>query len=93
MIQMAENDIMNEIEAEIKKAKGEVEDFEIEVIDDPVEEAREEAVDVAEETEEPDYGPKVQKRIQKLVGSAVRLRSKRVRCRSKTNSSKNVWNA
>ena len=47
---MAENDIMNEIEAEIKKAKGEVEDFEIEVVDDPVEEAREEAVDVAEET-------------------------------------------
>jgi len=68
VIQMAENDIMNEIEAEIKKAKGEVEDFEIEVVDDPVEEAREEAVDVAEETEEPDYGPKVQKRIQKLVG-------------------------
>ena len=65
---MAENDIMNEIEAEIKKAKGEVDDFEIEVIEDPVEEAREEAVDVAEETEEPDYGPKVQKRIQKLVG-------------------------
>jgi hypothetical protein len=68
MIQMAENDIMNEIEAEIKKAKGDVDDFEIEVIDDPVEEAREEAVDVAEEKEEPDYGPKVQKRIQKLVG-------------------------
>ena len=67
MIQMAENDIMNEIEAEIKKAKGEVEDFEIEVIDDPVQEAKEEAVDVAEE-QEPDYGPKVQKRIQKLVG-------------------------
>jgi len=68
---MAENDIMNEIEAEIKKAKGEVDDFEIEVIEDPVEEAREEAVDVAEEQEEqeePDYGPKVQKRIQKLVG-------------------------
>ena len=64
---MAENDIMNEIEAEIKKAKGEVDDFEIEVIDDPAQEAREEAVDVAEETEEPDYGPKVQKRIQKLV--------------------------
>ena len=64
---MAENDIMNEIEAEIKKAKGEVDDFEIEVIDDPVQEAREEAVDVAEEQEEPDYGPKVQKRIQKLV--------------------------
>jgi len=67
---MAENDIMNEIEAEIKKAKGEVEDFEIEVIDDPVQEAKEEAVDVAEEKvedQEPDYGPKVQKRIQKLV--------------------------
>ena len=64
---MADNEIMNEIEAEIKKAKGEVEDFEIEVIDDPVKEAKEEAVDVAEE-QEPDYGPKVQKRIQKLVG-------------------------
>ena len=68
MIQMAENDIMNEIEAEIKKAKGDVDDFEIEVIEDPVQEAREEAVDVAEEKEEPEYGPKVQKRIQKLVG-------------------------
>jgi hypothetical protein len=67
MIQMAENDIMNEIEVEIKKAKGDVEDFEIEVIDDPVQEAREEAVDVAKEQEEPEYGPKVQKRIQKLV--------------------------
>jgi hypothetical protein len=67
---MAENDIMNEIEAEIKKAKGDVDDFEIEVIDDPVQEAKEEAVDVAEEKaedQEPDYGPKVQKRIQKLV--------------------------
>jgi len=67
VIQMADNDIMNEIEAEIKKAKGEVEDFEIEVIDDPVQEAREEAADVADD-QEPDYGPKVQKRIQKLVG-------------------------
>ena len=65
---MAENEIMNEIEAEIKKAKGDVDDFEIEVIEDPVQEAREEAVDVAEEKEEPEYGPKVQKRIQKLVG-------------------------
>jgi len=64
---MADNDIMNEIEAEIKKAKGEVEDFEIEVIDDPAQEAREEAADVADD-QEPDYGPKVQKRIQKLVG-------------------------
>jgi hypothetical protein len=66
VIQMADNEIMNEIEAEIKKAKGEVEDFEIEVIDDPVQEAREEAVDVSEEQGD-DYGPKVQKRIQKLV--------------------------
>jgi hypothetical protein len=65
---MAENEIINEIEAEIKKAKGDVDDFEIEVIDDPAQEAREEAVDVAQEKEEPEYGPKVQKRIQKLVG-------------------------
>jgi hypothetical protein len=57
--------IMEEIESEIKAAKGETEDFEIEISDDPVKEAKEEAVDVAEE--EPDYGPKVQKRIQKLV--------------------------
>ena len=64
---MAGNQILNEIEAEIKKAKGDVDDFEIEVIDDPVLEAREEAADVADEQEEPDYGPKVQKRIQKLV--------------------------
>jgi len=67
VIQMAENDIMNEIEAEIKKAKGDVEDFEIEVVDDPVQEAKEEAKDVVEEQGD-DYGPKVQKRIQKLVG-------------------------
>ena len=56
MIQMAENDIMNEIEAEIKKAKGDVEDFEIEVVDDPVQEAKEEAKDVVEEQGD-DYGP------------------------------------
>jgi len=63
---MADNEIMNEIEAEIKKAKGEVDDFEIEIIEDPVQEKREEAKDVAEEQGD-DYGPKVQKRIQKLV--------------------------
>ena len=71
MIQMADNEIVNEIEAEIKRAQGDADDFEIEVIDDPVQEAKEEAVDVAEEKaeeQEPDYGPKVQKRIQKLVG-------------------------
>jgi len=63
---MADNEIMNEIEAEIKKAKGQVDDFEIEIVDDPVQEKREEAKDVAEEQGD-DYGPKVQKRIQKLV--------------------------
>ena len=58
--------IIEEIEAEIKAAKGEPEDFEIEISDDPANEEKEEAADVAEE--EPEYGPKVQKRIQKLVG-------------------------
>jgi len=54
--------IIEEIEAEIKAAKGEPEDFEIEISDDPANEEKEEAADVAEE--EPEYGPKVQKRIQ-----------------------------
>ena len=63
---MADNEILEEIEADIKKAKGDVEDFEIEVVDDPVQEAKEEAKDVVEEQGD-DYGPKVQKRIQKLV--------------------------
>lgn len=67
---MAEKEqILEEIEAEIQRAKGEPEDFEIEVIDEPVQEAKEEAKDVAQEAQEQDddYGPKVQKRIQKLV--------------------------
>jgi hypothetical protein len=65
---MAEKEqILEEIEAEIQKAKGEPEDFEIELVDEPVQEAREEAKDQAEAKED-DYGPKVQKRIQKLVG-------------------------
>jgi hypothetical protein len=63
---MADNEIMEEIESEIRKAKGESDDFEIEIVDDPVQEAKEEAKDVAEEQGD-DYGPKVQKRIQKLV--------------------------
>jgi len=68
VIDMAEKEqILEEIEAEIQKAKGEPEDFEIEVIDEPVQEAKEEAKDQAEAKED-DYGPKVQKRIQKLVG-------------------------
>ncbi len=69
---MAEKEqIMEEIESEIKKAKGDPEDFEIEVVDNPVIEAVEEAKDQAEEQQSEDqgddYGPKVQKRIQKLV--------------------------
>ena len=74
MNQMVESNVMKEIEDEIKRAKGSSEDFEIEVVEDPVQEAAEEAKDVAEEKqqakpeqEEDDYGPKVQKRIQKLV--------------------------
>jgi len=68
VIDMAEKEqILEEIEAEIQKAKGETEEFEIELVDDPVQEAKEEAKDVSEEKED-DYGPKVQKRIQKLVG-------------------------
>jgi hypothetical protein len=64
---MAEKEqILEEIEAEIQKAKGEPEEFEIELIDEPVREAQEETKDQAEEKED-DYGPKVQKRIQKLV--------------------------
>jgi hypothetical protein len=66
---MAEKEqILEEIEAEIQRAKGDPEEFEIEVVDEPVQETREEAKDVAEEAKQDDeYGPKVQKRIQKLV--------------------------
>ena len=66
---MSNEDVVQEIEEEIKKAKGQPEDFEIEITDDPAKEAVEEAKDVAEEKEEepPEYGEKVQKRIKKLV--------------------------
>jgi len=64
--QMVESNVMKEIEEEIAKAQGNSDDFEIEVVDDPVQEAQEEAKDVSEEQAD-DYGPKVQKRIQKLV--------------------------
>ena len=41
---MAEKEqILEEIEAEIQKAKGDPEEFEIEVVDEPVQEAKEEA--------------------------------------------------
>jgi len=66
---MANEDVVNEIEEEIKKAKGEPEDFQIEITDDPAEEAKDVAEEKATEQEqqEDDYGPKVQKRIKKLV--------------------------
>tara|TARA_R110000824_G_scaffold40192_1_gene120695 strand:- start:293 stop:1189 length:897 start_codon:yes stop_codon:yes gene_type:complete len=65
---MANEDVVNEIEEEIKKAKGEPEDFQIQITDDPIEEAKDVAEEKAtEEVKEEDYGPKVQKRIKKLV--------------------------
>ena len=39
---MVESNVMKEIEDEIKRAKGSSEDFEIEVVEDPVQEAAEE---------------------------------------------------
>ena len=66
---MSNEDVINEIEDEIKKAKGEPEDFQIEITDDPVEEVKDivEEEKAASEDKEEDYGPKVQKRIKKLV--------------------------
>ena len=66
---MANEDVINEIEDEIKKVKGEPEDFQIEITDDPVEEVKDivEEEKAASENQEEDYGPKVQKRIKKLV--------------------------
>jgi len=61
--------ILEEIEAEIEAAKGGNDgDFEIEITDDTQlkpDRQQDEPVEAAEE--EPDYGPKVQKRISKLV--------------------------
>mgnify|MGYP003667148558 CR=1 FL=1 len=66
---MSNEDVINEIEDEIKKVKGEPEDFQIEITDDPVEEVKDivEEEKAASENKEEDYGPKVQKRIKKLV--------------------------
>ena len=66
---MSNEDVINEIEDEIKKVKGEPEDFQIEITDDPVEEVKDiiEEEKAASENQEDDYGPKVQKRIKKLV--------------------------
>ena len=65
---MANEDAIQEIEDEIKKAQGQPEDFQIEITDDPIEEAKDVAEEkAADESQEADYGPKVQKRIKKLV--------------------------
>ena len=62
--------ILEEIEAEIEAAKGGNDgDFEIEITDDTQlkpEMPQDEPVEAADD-QEPDYGPKVQKRISKLV--------------------------
>ena len=76
---MAEKEeILEEIESEIKRAKGDSDDFEIEVVEEPVQaEAEAEAIDAPEEStpqeKDTDFGPKVQKRIQKIVGLEKRL--------------------
>ena len=57
--------VIEEINEEIKKAQADPEDFQIEITDDP----QEEVDDIVEEEKKdgPEYGEKVQKRIQKLV--------------------------
>ena len=69
---MSNEEVIQEIEEEIKKVKGEPEEFQIEITEDPAEEAKdvaEEAVEEkkAEPEQDPEYGEKVQKRIKKLV--------------------------
>jgi len=66
---MSNEEIIQEIDDEIKKAQGEPEEFQIEITEDPAEEAK----DVAEEAgsekpeKESNFGPKIEKRIKKLV--------------------------
>jgi len=57
--------VIEEINEEIKKAQADPDDFQIEITDDP----QEEVDDIVEEEKRdgPEYGEKVQKRIQKLV--------------------------
>jgi len=58
--------VIEEINEEIKKAQADPDDFQIEITDDP----QEEVDDIVEEENKkdgPEYGEKVQKRIQKLV--------------------------
>jgi|TARA_R110000803_G_scaffold58302_2_gene116530 hypothetical protein len=58
---MNNEDVIEEIEYEIKKSQGEQEEFQIEITDEPQDEVDEEP------KKEPEYGEKVQKRIKKLV--------------------------
>ena len=64
---MSNEEVIQEIEDEIKKAKGEPEEFQIEITEDPAEEAKDVAEEAVEKKEDPEYGEKVQKRIKKLV--------------------------
>jgi hypothetical protein len=58
--------VIEEINEEIKKAQAEPEDFQIEITDDPQEEV-DDIVEEESKRDDPEYGEKVQKRIQKLV--------------------------
>ena len=64
---MSEADgVIEEINEEIKKAQAEPEEFQIEITDDPQEEVND-IVEEENKKDDPEYGEKVQKRIQKLV--------------------------
>ena len=64
---MSEADgVIEEINEEIKKAQAEPEEFQIEITDDPQEEVND-IVEEESKRDDPEYGEKVQKRIQKLV--------------------------
>ena len=64
---MSEADgVIEEINEEIKKAQAEPEEFQIEITDDPQEEVND-IVEEENKRDDPEYGEKVQKRIQKLV--------------------------
>ena len=86
---MSNEDVINEIEDEIKKVKGEPEDFQIEITDDPVEEVKDivEEEKAASEDKEEDYGPKVQRGLRNLLISEDRLRSKLNKSKSKMPNS------
>ena len=64
---MSEADgVIEEINEEIEKAQAEPEEFQIEITDDPQEEVND-IVEEENKKDDPEYGEKVQKRIQKLV--------------------------